>query len=143
MWEQFPSAKEIQSRSWEEPSKAEKARSNLFTERDGASMLRKSPKRRLTVWHKFVLIFQLGTQVQIPIHPSKCLVTQLKLDKDRKALLERKKRIPKQKLKHKEGLAGMDWSTSIAQQCLFFIHKKSSSIISFIFVTYLEFYNLY
>jgi hypothetical protein len=36
------------------------------------------------------------------------LVTQLKLDKDRKALLERKKRVPKQKLKHKEGLAGMD-----------------------------------
>merc|ERR1712166_1481765 len=32
-----------------------------------------------------------GQQVQLPIHPSNCVVTALKLDKDRKALLERKK----------------------------------------------------
>ncbi len=46
--------------------------------------------------------------MQIPLHPSNCLITQLKLDKDRKSLLEKKKRIPKQKLKHKEGMAGVD-----------------------------------
>mmetsp|Transcript_55964 Transcript_55964/g.77141 ORF Transcript_55964/g.77141 Transcript_55964/m.77141 type:complete len:137 (-) Transcript_55964:175-585(-) len=33
-----------------------------------------------------------GQQHQIPIHPSNCMITTLKLDKDRKALLERKKR---------------------------------------------------
>jgi hypothetical protein len=33
------------------------------------------------------------------------MVTQLKLDKDRKNLLERKKRSIKQKEKHKEGAA--------------------------------------
>jgi hypothetical protein len=36
------------------------------------------------------------------------MITQLKLDKDRKALLERKKRIAKQKNKHQEGAAGLD-----------------------------------
>jgi hypothetical protein len=37
------------------------------------------------------------------------LITQLKLDKDRKALLERKKRVTKQKNKHREGAAaGLD-----------------------------------
>ena len=30
--------------------------------------------------------FSLGSQVQIPIHPSNCVITQLKLDKDRKNL---------------------------------------------------------
>lgn len=33
-----------------------------------------------------------GASVAIPIHPSKVVVTKLKLDKDRKALLERKDR---------------------------------------------------
>ena len=32
-----------------------------------------------------------GAQVQVPIHPSKVQITKLKLDKDRKALIERKK----------------------------------------------------
>jgi hypothetical protein len=51
----------------------------------------------------------LGQQSQIPIHPSNCLVTALKLDKGRKALLERKKRVAKEKNKHKEGAAaGLD-----------------------------------
>ena len=31
-----------------------------------------------------------GKTVQLPIHPSNCEVTALKLDKDRKRLLERK-----------------------------------------------------
>merc|ERR1712238_626457 len=33
-----------------------------------------------------------GQTVPIGIHPSKCMITKLKLDKDRKALLERKNR---------------------------------------------------
>merc|ERR550537_1135706 len=32
-----------------------------------------------------------GAQVPVPIHPSKVQITKLKLDKDRKALIERKK----------------------------------------------------
>jgi hypothetical protein len=35
------------------------------------------------------------------------LITSLKLDKNRKALLERKKRVSKDKKKHKEGLADL------------------------------------
>lgn len=31
-----------------------------------------------------------GATVQVGIHPSKCIITKLKLDKDRKAILERK-----------------------------------------------------
>ena len=31
-----------------------------------------------------------GATVQVGIHPSKCVITKLKLDKDRKAILERK-----------------------------------------------------
>merc|ERR1719238_1096115 len=33
-----------------------------------------------------------GATVQVGIHPSKCVVTKLKLDKDRKSILERKNR---------------------------------------------------
>lgn len=55
----------------------------------------------------------LGSQIQIPIHPSNCVITTLKLDKDRKALLERKKRDIKQKQKHKE-LGKQDWAESKA-----------------------------
>merc|ERR1719408_1108448 len=36
-----------------------------------------------------------GQTVNIPIHPSKVLISKLKLDKDRKALLERKNRSTK------------------------------------------------
>ena len=32
-----------------------------------------------------------GAQVPVPIHPSKVQITKLKLDKDRKSLIERKK----------------------------------------------------
>ena len=39
-----------------------------------------------------------GQQAQLPIHPSNCVVTALKLDKDRKRLLERKKREAKDKI---------------------------------------------
>ena len=34
-----------------------------------------------------------GQQANVPIHPSNCEITALKLDKDRKKLLERKKRV--------------------------------------------------
>ena len=49
-----------------------------------------------------------GQQAQIPIHPSNCVITQLKLDKNRKAILERKKTPVKNKNKHREGMAGVD-----------------------------------
>merc|ERR1712166_539313 len=35
---------------------------------------------------------QSGATVQVGIHPSKCVITKLKLDKDRKAILKRKNR---------------------------------------------------
>ena len=49
-----------------------------------------------------------GSQVNVPVHSSKCVITQLKLDKNRKALLERKKRVTKQKNKHRENMTGLD-----------------------------------
>lgn len=36
-----------------------------------------------------------GQQVQIPIDPSNCVITKIKMDKDRKELLERKKLVKK------------------------------------------------
>ena len=33
-----------------------------------------------------------GATVQVGIHPSKCVITKLKLDKDRKSILDRKNR---------------------------------------------------
>ena len=35
--------------------------------------------------------------MQVGIHPSKCVITKLKLDKDRKAILERKNKENKDK----------------------------------------------
>merc|ERR1712129_173916 len=44
-----------------------------------------------------------GQTVHIGIHPSNCVITKIKLDKDRKALLERKaKGLEKRKEKHAE-----------------------------------------
>jgi hypothetical protein len=54
------------------------------------------------------LLTPIGTAVQIPIHPSNVVVTALKLDKNRKAILEKKRRVVKDKIKHKEGMAGLD-----------------------------------
>ena len=45
-----------------------------------------------------------GQQVQIPIASSNCVVTSLKIDKGRKALLERKKRSGS---KPKDGMGGV------------------------------------
>ena len=86
-----------------------RARSSLSTERDGPSTSKRSSKIRPTVRTPDFDI-SLGSQSQIPIHSSNCLITQLKLDKSRKALLERKKRVAKEKNKHKEGVAGLDWA---------------------------------
>lgn len=47
-----------------------------------------------------------GQEIKVPIHPSNCEITQLKLDTDRKALLGRKKRSASDK--HK--MAKMDWA---------------------------------
>jgi len=87
-------------------SKAEKARSRQSTERSGASTLRKSQRRSQTVFISF-LIF-IGQQVQVPMDASNCQITNLKLDKDRKTLLERKKRMLKSKQKHREGMSMND-----------------------------------
>jgi len=48
-----------------------------------------------------------GTQVQVPIDASNCQITNLKLDKDRKKLLERKKVVEKGKGKYKAGQTEM------------------------------------
>mmetsp|Transcript_12715 Transcript_12715/g.18226 ORF Transcript_12715/g.18226 Transcript_12715/m.18226 type:complete len:144 (+) Transcript_12715:68-499(+) len=40
---------------------------------------------------------QSGATVQVGIHPSKCVITKLKLDKDRRAILERKDKTSKAK----------------------------------------------
>merc|ERR1712125_255103 len=43
-----------------------------------------------------------GQQANVPIHPSNCVITTLRLDKDRKALLARKKRVAGSKEKIKQ-----------------------------------------
>ena len=48
-----------------------------------------------------------GTQVQVPLHPSNCQITTLKMDKDRKKILERKKVVAKGKDKHEAGKVDM------------------------------------
>jgi len=50
-----------------------------------------------------------GATVNIGIHPSKVVVTKLKLDKDRRKLLERRKRVTseKDKIQVKEGASPM------------------------------------
>mgnify|MGYP001612700292 CR=1 FL=1 len=102
------------SKSCVAPSRAARARSSPSTAEDGAFTSKKSSEIRPTVSSHLIIFvtlnfLALGQQAQIPIHPSNCVVTQLKLDKDRKALLERKKRVTKQKNKHREGAAaGLD-----------------------------------
>jgi len=45
-----------------------------------------------------ILRHSAGQTVKIGVHPSKVVIKKLKLDKDRKALLERKKRVGTDKL---------------------------------------------
>ena len=45
--------------------------------------------------------------MQVGIHPSKCVITKLKLDKDRKAILERKSKDGEKKGKYTEKDAAM------------------------------------
>ena len=49
-----------------------------------------------------------GQTVQVGIHPSKVLITRLKLDKDRKKILERKNRVTLDKGKGKYTEKDMD-----------------------------------
>lgn len=49
---------------------------------------------RMVIYSMFVFVhsFVPGATVQVGVHPSKCVITKLKLDKDRKAILDRKNR---------------------------------------------------
>ena len=106
-WDLFLSTREIKSRSWEANSRTEKAKYSLSTARSGAYMLKKPLAKKWTV--NSGSLDSAGQQVQLPIHPSNVQIVTLKLDKDRKALLERKKRDDKSKNK---GM-GLDWSDLI------------------------------
>ena len=59
-------------------------------------------RRRCIYIEKVVKEKVNGQQAQIPIHPSNCRITALKLDKDRKAILEKKKRTRDTKNKHQQ-----------------------------------------
>ncbi len=59
-------------------------------------------RRRCIYIEKIVKEKTNGQQANIPIHPSNCSITALKLDKDRKAILEKKKRTAASKDKHKQ-----------------------------------------
>ena len=59
-------------------------------------------RRRCIYIEKIVREKSNGQQSQIPIHPSNCIVTALKLDKDRKAILDKKKKKDTKKDKHKQ-----------------------------------------
>ena len=49
-------------------------------------------RRRCIYIEKVVKEKVNGQQAQLPVHPSNCMITALKLDKNRKATLERKNR---------------------------------------------------
>ena len=66
-------------------------------------------RRRCIYIEKIVRDKLNGQQAQIPIHPSNCVITALKLDKDRKRILEKKKRSAASKDKHKQS-SKMDWA---------------------------------
>ena len=59
-------------------------------------------RRRCIYIEKVIKEKNNGQQAQIPIHPSNCVITALKLDKDRKSILEKKKRTAASKDKHKQ-----------------------------------------
>ena len=59
-------------------------------------------RRRCIYIEKIVKEKTNGQQANIPIHPSNCSITALKLDKDRKSILEKKKRTAASKDKHQQ-----------------------------------------
>jgi large subunit ribosomal protein L26e len=59
-------------------------------------------RRRCIYIEKVVKEKTNGQQANIPVHPSNCVITTLKLDKDRKRILEKKKRSQDAKEKHKQ-----------------------------------------
>ncbi len=111
--DQSPSTKVTPWKLWEVNSRDVKARYSPSTAKSGASTSKKQHVKRSTVTPSQCMT-RVGQQVQLPLHPSNCQITNLKIDKDRKALLERKKRVPKSKDKHKEGMGGLDWSKIIS-----------------------------
>ena len=52
----------------------------------------RTPFRRDAHIPPLALLPATGATVQVGIHPSKCVITKLKLDKDRKSILDRKNR---------------------------------------------------
>ena len=66
-------------------------------------------RRRCIYIEKIVREKLNGQQSQIPIIPSNCVITALKLDKDRKAILDKKKKKEGTKDKHKQ-VSKMDWA---------------------------------
>ena len=75
-----------------------KIRRGAFKGREGKVM--SVYRRRWCIYiDKMVKELITGKSVQLPIHPSNCEITALKLDKDRKKLLERKKQSNKDKVK--------------------------------------------
>jgi len=65
-------------------------------------------RRRCIHIEKVVVDKSNGQQSNIPIHPSNCVITALKLDKDRKSILEKKKRTAAGK--DKKQMSKMDWA---------------------------------
>jgi large subunit ribosomal protein L26e len=59
-------------------------------------------RRRCIYIEKVVKEKTNGQQANIPIHPSNCVITALKLDRDRKEMLKRKARTVDNKEKHKQ-----------------------------------------
>ncbi len=75
-------------------------------------------RRRCIYIEKIVKEKTNGQQAKIPIHPSNVTITTLKLDKDRKAILEKKKRTAASKDKHKQSKK-MDWAQLSSIMTLF------------------------
>merc|ERR1711976_60048 len=59
-----------------------------------------------------------GATVQVGIDPSKCIITKLKLDKDRKSILDRKSKSAAEKGKGKFTSRRLPWPTWIDCVCL-------------------------
>ena len=59
-------------------------------------------RRRCIYIEKVVKEKTNGQQANIPVHPSNCVITALKLDRDRKEMLKRKARTVDNKEKHKQ-----------------------------------------
>ena len=59
-------------------------------------------RRRCIYIEKVIKEKTNGQQANIPVHPSNCMITYLKMDRDRREILEKKKRSKASKDKHKQ-----------------------------------------